>query len=114
MSRSIVLPRPSSAEVPRGTMSGRNVVSGKRPSMRTRMITAAALIGAAMALGAGSASADDDGCAHFNWDISRELAVMQQSPQAIAAGKGADSTVQMQPERLYELKLAPQNTVAYA
>jgi hypothetical protein len=83
--------------------------------MRIRTITAAALIGTALALGGGSARADDtDGCAHFKWDVSRELAVMQQSPQAIAAGKGADSTVQMQSERLYELKLAPQNAVTYA
>jgi hypothetical protein len=91
------------------------IVSGKKSSMRIRNITAAALIGTVLALGAGSAGADDaEGCAHFNWDVSRELAVMKQPPQAIAAGKGADSTVQMQPERLYELKLVPQNAVTYA
>jgi hypothetical protein len=68
-----------------------------------------------MVLGTAGAIADEaDGCAHFTWEVSRERAVMQQSPQAITAGTGADSMVLLQPERLYELKLAPQNTVAFA
>ena len=84
--------------------------------MQIPTFTAAVLIGAALALAAGSAAADEaDGCAHFSWDVSHELGVMKQSPQALAAAvKSDDNTAQMQTGRLYEVKLAPQGTVAFA
>lgn len=83
--------------------------------MRIFGITAAALLGAVISLGAGSAVADEgEGCAHFSWDVSHELSVMKQSPQRLtAAVTSADNTAQLQTERLYELRLAPQSTVAY-
>jgi hypothetical protein len=70
---------------------------------------------AGIALDAGALSAaDTDPCSRFTWDVSRELAVMQQTPRAVAAvvNPGAD-VPQIEPERLYEVKLAVQGTVTF-
>jgi hypothetical protein len=56
-----------------------------------------------------------DGCTRFTWDVSHELAVMKQTPQALTAGTkaGADAPL-VQVDKVYELKLAPQGTVQFA
>jgi hypothetical protein len=68
-----------------------------------------------MALDAGALSAADaDPCTRFTWDVSRELAVMQQTPRAVtAAVKPGTEVPQIESERLYEVKLALQNTVTF-
>lgn len=59
-------------------------------------------------------AAEPDPCTKFTWDVSRELAVMRQLPQATLAGTkpGADIP-QLDPDRLYDFKLAAQSTVTF-
>jgi hypothetical protein len=76
----------------------------------------AALFGVVLLTAAGAALGEEaGGCSHFSWDVSHELAVMQQAPQPLtAAVKAGDPPVQLLTEHLYELKLAPQASVGYA
>ncbi len=57
-------------------------------------------------------AAEVDGCTHFTWDVSHELAVMKQMPQAATASAkpGAEAPL-LQVDKLYNLKLLPQGTV---
>lgn len=66
-------------------------------------------------LGAAPLSADEvDGC-HFVWDVSHELAVMKQTPQAVmAAVKSGPDAPLLQVDKLYDLKLSGQSGVTYA
>src|SRR5882757_6997490 len=58
---------------------------------------------------------ETDGCAHFTWDVSHELAVMKQKQAPItAATKAGAGTPLLQLDTLYELKLAPQSGVTYS
>jgi molybdate transport system substrate-binding protein len=59
-------------------------------------------------------AADTDPCSRFIWDVSRELAVMKQAPRAVAAAvkPGAD-VPRIEPETLYEVKLADQSAVTF-
>ena len=58
--------------------------------------------------------ADTDGCSHFTWDVSHELAVMKQTAKPVTAAAKPDVPMpQLQIDELYELKLAPQSTVSY-
>jgi hypothetical protein len=62
-----------------------------------------------------AAVAADDPCTHFTWDVTHELAVMKQSPQTIAVGvKPGAEVPQLATEKLYDIQLAPQNTVVFA
>jgi hypothetical protein len=80
--------------------------------MRILTFPAAAL---ALTLARGTTVAGEvDGCAHFSWDVSHELAVLKQAPQALTAAVKPDGAAAAQIERLYELKLAPQESVTYA
>jgi hypothetical protein len=59
-------------------------------------------------------AADADPCTRFVWDVSHELAVMKQTPQAItAAGKAGKDVPQLQLDKLYEIKLAGQGGVTF-
>jgi hypothetical protein len=59
-------------------------------------------------------AAEVDGCAHFTWDVSRELAVMKQPAQAVTAGaKAADESPLVLLDKLYDLKLVGQGNVTY-
>ncbi len=83
--------------------------------MRITGLTAAALLGGALIFGCGSVAADEaNACAHFSWDVTHELAVMKQSPQALTAAVAGTGTVpQMRTGQVYEVKLAPQGSVGY-
>jgi hypothetical protein len=60
-------------------------------------------------------SADADPCTRFTWDVTRELAVMRQAPEATAAGVKAGTAVpRLVPDKLYELKLSDQSAVSFA
>lgn len=74
------------------------------------------VMAALVTLGARSASAEEaQGCTHFAWDVSHELAVMRQTPQTLAAGTGlGPQTPGLQLDKLYELTLAAQSGVTYA
>jgi hypothetical protein len=63
---------------------------------------------------ADAGAADADPCAHFKWDVSRELAVMRKTPQSITAAlkPGAD-VPQLKVGVLYALTLADQSGVTF-
>jgi hypothetical protein len=64
--------------------------------------------------GQAATAADTDPCTRFTWDVSHERAVMKQTPQAVAAAVKASAYVpQIEPERLYAVKLAGQSTVTF-
>jgi hypothetical protein len=73
------------------------------------------LLTALALLGTTRVSADEvDGC-HFVWNVTHELAVMKQTPQAVTAAvkPGPDAPL-LQVDKLYELKLSGQSGVMYA
>jgi hypothetical protein len=84
--------------------------------MRTVVLLSWCLITAASAACVAPAVADEvEGCSHFTWDVSHELAVMKQTPKPItAATKPGSETPLLQVDTLYELKLAPQGAVTYS
>lgn len=60
-------------------------------------------------------AADADPCTRFTWDVTRELAVMKQTPQQIvAAVRSSDETPKLLLNQLYEVKLADQGSVTFA
>ncbi len=54
-----------------------------------------------------------DGCANFKWDVSHEVAVFQQPPTSVAAGRSLADAPQIATERHYSLALQPQENVAF-
>jgi hypothetical protein len=71
------------------------------------------LIGAAAMAGPVAALADD-GCDHFSWDVSHELAVMKQPAKPVtAATKGGPGAPALDVDKVYELKLSAQSGVTY-
>jgi hypothetical protein len=63
--------------------------------------------------GATAAMAADDSCTGFKWNITQEHALFTQAPQAATAGHDLASAPNMKAQQLYELTLAPQNTVTF-
>jgi hypothetical protein len=59
------------------------------------------------------ALADPD-CVDFKWDVSKERALYAEAPAELAAGKDAGSAPVIVPNRLYRLRLAAQERVAFA
>ena len=83
--------------------------------MRRSPFLKTSAVAMALAIASHAALADDaDPCSRLAWDVSHELAVMKQAPQAVSAGTkaGADVPV-LQLDKPYTLKLAGQNTVQY-
>jgi len=66
-----------------------------------------------LAAGAGTARADDP-CAGFKWDVSKEHALFGLEARSQSAGKDRSTAPRVVPNRLYELKLLPQELVAFA
>ncbi len=82
---------------------------------RVSFISLAAAAAALSLCAVPAIAAEVDGCTHFTWDVSHELAVMKQMPQAATASAkpGAEAPL-LQVDKLYNLKLLPQGTVTYA
>jgi hypothetical protein len=59
------------------------------------------------------AGASDDPCAAFKWNVTEERAAFAQKPQSAAAGRDAPSAPTMKTKTLYELALAPQDSVKF-
>jgi hypothetical protein len=81
--------------------------------MRTVLLSC--LLGAALATGIATASAEEaDGCSHFKWDVSHELAVMKQTATPVsAASKPGSQVPQIHLDKLYEITLAAQSAITY-
>jgi hypothetical protein len=78
-------------------------------SMRWTAVVILAAIVRAAANGAGS-----DPCAGFKWDVSAEVAVMKDEPQALAAGvKPGAAAPEIKVGKLYTLQLTNQSSVAF-
>jgi hypothetical protein len=73
-------------------------------------------LAASLLVFAAPALADEvEGCGHFVWDVSHEIAVMKQKPQSVAAGlKAGPDAPLLQLDHLYDLKLSGQGGVTYA
>ncbi len=61
----------------------------------------------------GALAQQQDPCAAFSWNIAHERALFATAPQALNAGRDAASTPPLEPDRLYDLQLAPQGQVAW-
>jgi hypothetical protein len=73
---------------------------------------AAAMLAGLMAQA--SSGTEVDPCTTFKWDVSRELAVMRQAPQALtAAVKPGASVPEVKVGKLYALQLADQSGVTF-
>jgi molybdate transport system substrate-binding protein len=84
-------------------------VAGKRAAAIFRSY-GFALIG----MGEAISTADADPCTRFTWDVSRERAVMKQTPRAVVAAVKAGADVpQIEPAKPYEVKLADQSAVTF-
>jgi len=59
-----------------------------------------------------SAAADD--CLDFKWDVTKERALFAGTPAALAAGMDSKSAPAVAANRLYKLKLLPQEQVTFA
>jgi hypothetical protein len=68
----------------------------------------------ALSLAAGGASAQEDPCAKFSWNVEHERSLFAAAPQVIAAGHDAASAPKLAPDRLYELQLAAAGQVTLA
>jgi hypothetical protein len=68
----------------------------------------------ALSLAASLASAQEDPCAKFSWNVERERALFATTPQAVAAGHDAASAPQLEPNRLYQLQLTAAAQVTLA
>jgi hypothetical protein len=83
--------------------------------VRTVLLTSYLIAAALVASIAPAQEQEADGCAHFTWDVSHELAVMKQTAKAVTAATApGPDTPQIQVNTLYELKLAPQAKVSYS
>src|SRR3981189_1842234 len=69
----------------------------------------------AIVLGGASVPAlADDACVDFKWDVSKERALFAETPTAVTAGRDPTSAPAVVPNRLYQLRLNVQDTVAFA
>jgi hypothetical protein len=83
--------------------------------VRTAILSCRLLILGSAALAAPVFADAADGCAHFRWDVSHELAVMKQAAVRVtAATKPGAQAPRVQIDELYELRLSPQSSVAYS
>jgi hypothetical protein len=57
--------------------------------------------------------AADDACTGFKWNITQEHALFTKAPEAVTAGHDLASAPTMKAQQLYELTLAPQDTVKF-
>jgi hypothetical protein len=59
------------------------------------------------------AVAADDPCTGFKWNVTQEHALFTQAPAAVTTGHDLASAPSMKAQKLYELTLAPQDSVKF-
>lgn len=82
--------------------------------MQSTRLSALALILALGIAGTGNPAHADDACIDFKWDVSKERALFAGTPTALKSAKESASAPAMVPDRLYQLRLAPQDQVTFA
>ncbi|HEY2144449.1 MAG TPA: hypothetical protein VGH12_00160 [Steroidobacteraceae bacterium] len=80
--------------------------------MNRRRIASILLMVAAAS--AGGAARAEDGCVDFKWDVAGVRALFAGAAQSLSAGADPNSAPVLQPNRLYALKLPPQDRVSFA
>lgn len=70
------------------------------------------LLAGILAAAPGAAGAQH--CIDFKWDVSRERALFAKPPAVLAAGRESANAPALALDRLYELRLVPQDRVAFA
>jgi hypothetical protein len=74
---------------------------------------ACSLLAAVLAVAATAPAIAADPCSGFKWDVSKEHALFVGSPVSLPAGKDAASAPTIAADHLYELKLMPQDQIAF-
>jgi hypothetical protein len=74
---------------------------------------AALLLVLGFPLGAGGASAADDPCAGFGWNVARERALFAAAPQGMKAGAQLATAPAAKLDQLYDLALTSQDQVHF-
>jgi hypothetical protein len=69
---------------------------------------------ALMVAGASAAAHAEEACLDFKWDVSKERALFAGSPAVLKGGKDPVSAPTVIPNRLYTLRLAAQDQVAFS
>jgi hypothetical protein len=82
--------------------------------MRSINCKALALLGALFLTGAAVPAPADDACLDFKWDVGKERALFAGPPAELTAGKDSTSAPALAVGRLYALRLAAQDQVAFA
>jgi hypothetical protein len=77
-------------------------------------VSALALILALGFAGAADPARADDACIDFKWDVSKERALFAGTPTALTSAKDPASAPAIVPNRLYRLRLTPQDQVTFA
>lgn len=75
--------------------------------------TALMLLVAGGLAGAGGVAHADGACIDFQWDVRKERALFAATPGALNAGTDARSAAAIVPNRLYKLRLVPQDHVNF-
>jgi hypothetical protein len=70
--------------------------------------------GAIVAAMAGRAALAADPCEGFTWNVSHERALFATAPVAVAAATAAGPAAGLEINKLYEIKLTPQEQVSFA
>jgi hypothetical protein len=76
--------------------------------MRPLIVSMILLIAAAA-----SVSRADDACTDFKWDVSKERALCALAPTPLKAGTDANTAPAVLPDKLYQIRLASQNSVKF-
>ena len=66
-----------------------------------------------MLSGATAAMAADDPCTGFKWNVTQEHALFSGTPESVTAGHDLASAPSLKAQRLYEVALAPQDSVKF-
>jgi hypothetical protein len=82
--------------------------------MRPRLTLALPLACAFLVSVAATRATADDACAGYKWDVSKERALFGGEAQSRSAGNDSKGAPVVEPDRLYVLRLAAQDQVAFS
>jgi hypothetical protein len=82
--------------------------------MHSIRLSALALLLALGFAGAAEPAHADDACIDFKWDVSKERALFAGTATALTSARESTSAPAIVPNRLYKLRLAPQDQVTFA